>query len=200
MDLDLDFMKKQNLRSEAFQDDAHVVKNINVRFAKVKNLNTLIGGLPANGEDIRIITRNRFDTFDFIILVLKHVQAIDDMYIAIYRIGKKTLTSLVLLFDKNIIKKLHVVINDGFEKLMPEVCNMLYNFAVSRDNFDVHLINTHAKVICMRADENYFVVEGSGNMNINARIEQYSFANSKTIFIFHSNWMKNVATKSYASL
>ena len=45
-------------------------------------------------------------------------------------------------------------------------------------------------------DNRYFVVEGSGNLSNNARIEQYLFEQSKEMFDFHKSWVDEIVELS----
>ena len=54
----------------------------------------------------------------------------------------------------------------------------------------------HTKILCCRIKDKYYVIEGSGNLSDNARIEQYLFERSKKSYNFHKNWIENVSELS----
>ncbi len=60
------------------------------------------------------------------------------------------------------------------------------------NSVDCNFCVSHCKIMCAKRGDNYFTIEGSGNLSGNARIEQYVMANSREIFEFHSEWIKNV--------
>lgn len=145
-----------------------------------------ITNIPVKNQQIRIVTKNAVNTFDFILAILKN-ENIQELTISIYRIGKKVADQLKELQKNKKIKKITILINDGFPKLVPDCWNKLKSF--ESDNFILKLENNHTKIILAKTKENYYIVEGSGNLSINARIEQYIFENNPQIYEFHKNWI-----------
>ena len=56
----------------------------------------------------------------------------------------------------------------------------------------IEKITSHAKVILVKTTENYYILEGSMNLSVNARIEQLTFENSEKIYNFHKEWINEV--------
>ncbi|MDD2328602.1 MAG: hypothetical protein PHZ13_09865, partial [bacterium] len=50
--------------------------------------------------------------------------------------------------------------------------------------------NNHAKVVLIRTDDKYYVIEGSANWTGNPRIEQNVLVQSRDLFEFHKGWME----------
>lgn len=144
---------------------------------------------PEGNEQIRIVTRKAINSFDFILAVLA-TNDIDELIIAFYRIGKKVIIELSELHKQKKIKRIVFLINDGFPKLVPDAWNLMKSF--ESESWIVKVENNHTKIILMHSSSNYFVVEGSGNLSINARIEQYLFENNKLIYNFHKNWIEKI--------
>ena len=65
-----------------------------------------------------------------------------------------------------------------------------------RSRIKVSFSWNHTKIMCFNVRENYYVIEGSGNLSDNARIEQYLFEKSKTAYEFHREWVLDVKSFS----
>lgn len=51
--------------------------------------------------------------------------------------------------------------------------------------------------MCIKTlEDEYFVIEGSGNLSDNARIEQYLFEQCKETYDFHVSWMQDLSKTS----
>lgn len=149
-----------------------------------------ISGIPTQGEQHRIVTIKAIVTFDFILAVLAS-QKIVNLYIAVYRIGKKTLTELIALHKSQDIQNLFFLINTGMQQLTPGVYELL---DVNKSaNWRVVTAHTHTKIILMETTQgNFYVVEGSGNMSQNGKYEQYIFEENQPVYDFHRKWMEDL--------
>lgn len=188
---------KANLLADKF-----VVENSNFKTGTIeistkeklkRSLRSLneISGLPKKNQQFRIITRKSINSFDFILAVLGNEEIIEEMIIAFYRIGKKVINEIGFLISEQKIKKVHFLINDGFPKLVPDAYNLLKSY--ENEKWKVCLDNNHTKIICLKTNKNnFYVIEGSGNLSINARIEQYVFDNDKKLYDFHKSWITKI--------
>ena len=180
----LEFNKKEsNFKNVCLNLNIHEICAISIN--KINELN----GLPKKSEHIRIVTKKAINTFDFIQAICSK-EIIIELTIAVYRVGKKVVNTLNELHKNGDIKKITILLNDGFPKFIPETWNLLKS--IESDNFVLKLENNHTKILLMRTKDNYYCVEGSGNMSINARIEQYCFDNNKKIYDFHYNWITKI--------
>jgi len=180
---------KHNLISEFnktnsnFKNQSISINSKDISFNKLIKIKDF-KGIPIKHEQIRIITKKLINTFDFILAILDN-EKIDELYLTSYRIGKKAIIQLNDLINSNRIDKLTILINDGFPKFAPDVWNNLKILNKTK----LILENNHTKIILAKTKENYYIIEGSGNLSINARIEQYTFDNNKQIYDFHKNWI-----------
>lgn len=159
-------------------------------FTNVLNRINDLGGVPSVNECFHIVTKSQINSFDFILLFLA-TNKIDTLTIAFYRIGKKIVQELKDLHDKGQIRKINLLVNDGGPKLCPDVYNLIKQY--EKDTFQVKIANTHTKIICLETDEKkYFVIEGSGNMSQNSKIEQYLFTQNKALYDFHLDWISKI--------
>lgn len=181
-------IKLYNKGNDNFKNTSYQVNTSDlVTIAKGKL--TKISDIPKKNEQIRIVTKKAINTFDFILAILDE-EIINNLTIAIYRIGKKTASQLKELQDTNKINKITILINDGFPKLIPDCWNLLKTYESKK--FILKLENNHTKIILAETNKNNYVIEGSGNLSINARIEQYMFENNKNVFNFHKNWINKI--------
>lgn len=156
-----------------------------ILFQKLTIMNTVCS-IPKTNTQSRIVTQKQINSFDFILAVLAKENAVE-LILAFYRIGKKTIQELYELQLQNKIGKIHFLVNDAIPKLTPDAYNLLKSF--ENENWTIKLENNHTKIILIKTEQNFYCIEGSGNLSINARIEQYIFDNNQTIFEFHKEWI-----------
>jgi len=188
---------KSTLLKSMFVDEASNFKSGAIEISSkekklivLDKLNELLG-VPKKNQQFRIITKKNINSFDFILAVLGNNEIIEEMIIAFYRIGKKVIIELNELQKLNEIRNITFLINDGFPKLVPDAYNILKTF--ESPFWKIKLENNHTKIICLKTNKNnFYVIEGSGNLSINARIEQYVFDNDKNLFNFHKKWISEL--------
>lgn len=178
-----------NQEKSNFKSGSIEISTEQLFFYKIKKLNE-ITTIPLSGQQFRIVTQNAVNSFDFILAIL-HEETIEELICAFYRIGKKVIQEIKQLQDKNKINNIHFLINDAIPKLTPDCYNLLKS--LESDKWILRLENNHTKIILMKTNKgNHYIIEGSGNLSINARIEQYSFDNNEQLFNFHKNWIKSL--------
>ena len=113
------------------------------------------------------------------------------MSLAIYRINQPSVESLIEFIDGGRIKQANFLISNFFNQTKkPEMWAIrLRDYSETKENVTFAYVHNHAKVLCLKTGDNYYVLEGSGNMSDNARIEQYRYENNKEIYDFHKKWM-----------
>ncbi len=181
--------KKDITTNSNFKNGSIILSNQQIRKISLNKLNE-ISGIPKKDEQIRIVTRKMINSFDFILAIIANNEIIENLIIAFYRISKKAIIEISELIKEGKIKNVILLINDGFPKLVPDAYNLLLQ--QKSTNFTIKLENNHTKIILIDTIKNKYIIEGSGNLSINARIEQYLFENNEQVFNFHSNWIKNI--------
>lgn len=169
-----------------------IVKNNEVHFIKARALSDLCGR-PKKNEQFRIITEKQFNAYA-VILNLIEQNEIDEIHLAIYRINQPTVESLISFIDCGKIKKASFIISNFFNQTKkPEIwAKRLKSYCNNNPNCRHAYTHNHAKVLCVKMEEEYFVFEGSGNMSDNARVEQYLYENNKQAFDFHKEWINKI--------
>ena len=188
------YKEKSILLEEKFQKESTSFKSGSIEMSSkeilMRKLNNVqeLKGLPKKGIQIRIVTKKGINSFDFVLAVLA-TEEIEEMIIAFYRIGKKVIQELSEFIKDSKIKSIYFLVNDGLPKLTPDAYNLMKQ--LESNNWKVRLDNNHTKIILLKTAKNHFVIEGSGNLSINARIEQYVIDNDISLFDFHKKWITN---------
>jgi len=64
---------------------------------------------------------------------------------------------------------------------------------VENPNIDHYFASAHSKIMGMKTESgNHYILEGSGNLSFNSRIEQYVLDNDEKLFNFTKNWMNEI--------
>lgn len=143
---------------------------------------------PKNNESIHIITKEQFNAFTFIPFIEK-TEKIKQLYLSTYSISKKTIGLLSDMLSNNKVDLIYLVISTFITNSKKESADCLENTAKKHSNFKYISRHNHSKVILIQTENNYYVIEGSGNLTMNGRIEQYVFTCSKELYEFHKEWM-----------
>lgn len=164
------------------------------QFARISDIKEI--GIPKKeNEQIRFITKTQLNTISFLIYLIEEKGPIDECIMSHFYIGKKSIEVFKHLMKEGKIKNIFFQMSSMRLKGDPEIVEEMKNLIndIGRDRAAGLLAWTHTKILCCRIKNEYYVIEGSGNLSNNARIEQYLFEKSKDAFIFHSDWIKNVS-------
>ncbi len=164
--------------------------------AKVKNLEKDLMRLPGREEFFFLQTESSFNAFTFIPFVCQH-ERIKSLYASTYSIGSKVVNALMELHDGGLIDEITLLISDSMIKRNPVTIDNLCSVAASRGNVNVLFSWVHAKVCIIETENDYYIIEGSGNWNENAQYEQYLFGNSKSVYEFRKELFTNIKIKSH---
>lgn len=169
--------------SEKTGDKIKCGQFLNMHSQKLVSLKDLIKRLPNENEIFFIETIKSFNAFTFIIYLIKEAGIINDLFIATYSINIRILNSLAKWIDKGDINQVHIYISDSIKQRMPKVVETMEGISTTRD-IKITYSWTHKKVICARINNDYYVIEGSGNFSENSAEEQYIFTKSKNLYEF----------------
>lgn len=157
-------------------------------FQNINNLCELIKKLPDHDECFFLESSKSFNAFSFVNLIIEERGCIDDLYIATYSINKQFISSLITYLNFNRILNFDLLITDSIRYRMPAIHDLLMSVSANRINFNVKLKWSHKKIICAKVKDDYYVIEGSGNLSDNSAIEQYLFTNCKELYGFRRNF------------
>lgn len=183
--------------SEAFENNASeffISKYLTRHYLKIKSLSQDLLKLPSENETFYLQTENSFNAFTFIPIVAK-AQGIKELYASTYSINIRVIESLIELYDQKIVEKITLLISDSLIKRNPTTYDLLSALIKSRENINVIYSWNHSKITLLQTQDNYYIIEGSGNWSENAFIEQYIFTNSKEVFEFRKQIFTNTKSK-----
>lgn len=149
---------------------------------------------PLPGEQFRIVTNKCWNGYTLIKRVLATGAVIDELYLAVYSINDVAARGLMKAYESGQIKAGWFIVSDLFWKYRNKEAHQVYRtfrkFCQGTKTLHHGYMDNHAKVTCIKESGNYLVMEGSGNLSDNAKIEQLLFENNKQSFDFHSGWIR----------
>ena len=160
------------------------------QYVRISILDDLIQ-LPRNNELLRLVTQQNFNAFALFLFILKKEKPIE-VYLTTYSIDKQTVKGLGEILANNPNLKLTFVMASLLKHDKPKLRNELIDYAHKYKYCQFVEVYNHTKIIAVRTTKNSYVIEGSGNLSANARIESYLFDNNKGSFIFHKNWIDDI--------
>lgn len=156
--------------------------------------------LPKPGEQFRIVTNKCWNGYTLIKRILATDAVIEELYLAVYSINEVAARGLMKAYESGRIKAGWFIVSDLFWKYRNKDAHQIYRlfrqFCQGTDTLHHGYMDNHAKVTCIKDNHgNHFVMEGSGNLSDNAKIEQLLFENNRTSFDFHSGWIRNAVSE-----
>ncbi|MCQ2137878.1 MAG: hypothetical protein MJY60_04150 [Bacteroidales bacterium] len=149
-------------------------------------------GLPAKGEQLRMVTKRAFNSIALIDFILSK-EKIVETYICCYSIDYASGCLLDELARGGRLGKMTFLISN----LMNQACKQKMMVVKEKfcNNPNVRLVfaGSHAKLMAIRTEGNFYIVETSANFANNSRIEQYLLENSEQMFQFHKGWIDGIA-------
>lgn len=154
----------------------------------IKILNELMPDLPGTEESYRAVSyQGGFASITFITAVASK-EPIKELTASTLRVGEKQFRVLQQLYKQGKLDKVNFVIGS----IMRENKEKYDYYARFKDGCEQNgwnyaVVNNHSKIILMRTEENYYVLETSSNLNENPKIEQFTFENDKQLYDFYYN-------------
>lgn len=172
-------------------DGSFVSKYLLAHYQRIDAIEKEIKRLPTQEEFFFLQSNKQFNAFTFIPLISKF-KTIKKLYATTYSINRNVIEALVELHKSGIIDSMELVVNDSILSRNPVVCDLLRSVNQEYANIQVRFAWTHAKVCLAETKEDNFIIEGSGNWSENAMYEQYTFANSKSLFDFRKKLITEI--------
>ena len=150
---------------------------------KVKDI-----GLPKKNEQVRLITMNSFNTISIIDYIASQ-EVIEHAIFVIFAINRQAAKIIINLINTKRILKIDIIVSsirNAGHKSKSIAVDMLKNYT------NIVYVNSHAKITLLKTKNNYYNIEGSGNMSFNGRIEQYVLDNDKVLYDFSKKWIKEL--------
>ncbi len=149
-------------------------------------------GLPAPGEQIRLVTRRTFNAIQFIEYIADR-EPIKTMKIAIYSINFNAAKILLALVESRKIENIDILMSNLRNKAHREKEELVKKMFTDHPRISLFFCSSHAKVFsCETHAGNFYTLEGSGNMAYNSRVEQYVIDNDPDMYAFTAQWMDEI--------
>lgn len=183
--------EKKQKDKPLFDTEIIKINNYEIKsYERIKKISEITSP-PSQKEHIRIVTHNSFNSFDILEWFCYNFNSFEEVYISSYNFGEKTIESIFELKNKNVFNKLSLIISESIRFRKPKIFKKLKEYTEKAKNTRLAGIWNHSKIMLLKKGSDFFVVEGSGNFNSNAYIEQYSIDNNEDLFNFHKNWMES---------
>ena len=164
--------------------------SVKATFEIIENLEEL--GMPKKDEQIRFVTFKSFNA----VLFLNHIcetEIIEHLILAVYSFNYDASVLINDLIKQGKIKKATILMSNLRNKAHREKEQITRDMLVNNPNVDLFFASSHAKIMAMKTQKNnHYILEGSGNLSFNSRIEQYCFDNNKGLFDFTFKWMQEI--------
>jgi len=147
--------------------------------------------LPSAGGQIRLVTKRSFNTIAFLTYICSQ-QPVEFMYLVVFSINYEAALIIEKLLRDRKIKNAEILISNIRNYGHRDKERAVKELFVNNPHCKLFFCSSHAKVIALQAGSNYYVVEGSGNLTYNSRIEQYVIDNDKELFDFTRDWMLGI--------
>lgn len=149
-------------------------------------------GLPKNNEQIRLVTFRSFNAAVFLAYICEK-EIVEDLKLVVYSINYEAALLIDDLIKKGRIKKVTILMSNLRNKAHRTKEQLTRDLFVDNPKVDLFFASAHSKIMSMKTDkQNYYSLEGSGNLSFNSRVEQYVLDNDKDLFNFTSNWMEKI--------
>jgi hypothetical protein len=148
-------------------------------------------GLPKKNEQLRLVTKRSFNSVAFI----KHIcenETIEDAVFVVYSINFEAAKIINDLIESGKIKKATILISNLRNKAHRKKEQLTKDLFIDNPNIRLIFASSHAKIIATKTKSNHYVIEGSGNLSYNSRIEQYTIDNSEQVYRFTKEWIDEI--------
>lgn len=169
-----------------------------IETANVANIREHIPVLPGPEEAVFIWTIKQFTTMSFIAWMIESVGPIDELTISTYSIGNTTINTLMRYYDNGDIREGHIYLAAYAKRIASKKVDQLRAQIGVRDRLSLSFGFNHSKIVAAKiGSTGYFTVCGSGNFSENANNEQFVLVNSKQVYNFYKNIIRNDPTDRY---
>ena len=162
----------------------------------VKQLGALLGDPPKPTECFKMLSVGGGFSSLGIIKFVADREVIEEMYVSTFRIGKKHFEVLDRLHRTGRLKKASFITSTTQERVDEKMSHngTEYNYyqhvqeVCEKNGWIIKAFDNHSKLILMKTDNSFYVVETSSNLNENPKMEQFSWENDKGLY----EWYKEL--------
>ena len=184
-------VKKDTMDSglELFEDEKYK-RYIEKTYQTIENVKEI--GLPKENEQIRLVTFKSFNSAVFLKFITD-THTIENLILVVYSINAEAAKLINDLIEQRKILKCKILMSNLRNKAHRKKEQITRDMFVENPNVDLFFASSHSKIMAMKTScNNHFVLEGSGNLSFNSRVEQYILDNDKKLFEFTDNWTEKI--------
>jgi hypothetical protein len=187
---ELSDFKKEKLTQDFDELKSLANENIEIQTQILKKNDKIL--IPDNENSMLAIrTQSQINAFSIILSFIEKYGHIDFLSLQSYTFDEKTIFSLSNLLEAGKIKQLQIIMTETAYFRIPKIYNNLKILFSEKENCNLCFYWVHSKVHLIRCNNEYFVLDGSGNFSMNAQIEQYNIFKSKKMFNFDVEICRN---------
>jgi len=196
-----DIVNEADERGEVnkIKSEKKAVRFADIHYLKAKHAKDL-GVIPSKKEQIRCITQGCFNMYSILVAISQMFEdPVEELYLSTFSIKGNVIVGLFQMLEAGIVQKMRLIIAATMVNRTPKRIQQIRELsAMFRDKYDVQtkLTENHSKIMLIKSGENFYCLEGSGNLSDNAQIEQYSISNSEEVYNFHKKWMDSQHQKN----
>lgn len=169
-------------------------------FKSVSDIKRITDGmLPSDGEIYKFISMTGgLSSITFITWVAQ-TKIIDELTVSTLRVGERQFRELARLANMGRLKRARYFVGSMQAEIDGKAKK--YNYfkhiqdIAQKCDWKTIVINNHSKIILIRTQDDFYVLETSSNLNENPKIEQYSFANDKELYDFYYDFFNRLEDK-----
>jgi hypothetical protein len=180
----------QNVSARAIRLDA---KRSTLRVTQKENLRDVIQTPPRHGEQIHVVSANKFDFWTWVPVMTDWIGKADRLYVSTWTTNRVNTRNMFELWDAGKIGTSDWLVGLYFKRRETNVYAMLLEGLAKRGG-RIRAFETHAKVVLLnnKRRNTWLTIEGSANMTANPRLEQYVITNDKRLWTFHQTWFEEM--------
>jgi hypothetical protein len=162
------------------------------RIGQQENLKDLIKTYPATGEQIHVVSANKFDFWTFVPVMIEWLGTTENLFCSTWTANRSNVVDMFRVWDTGLITgTVTFVTGIYFKRREAAVYSTLVEGLLKRGG-RYKAFETHTKVLLLNNLEKnvWLSVEGSANLTQNPRLEQYVITNDKQLYDFHEDWIE----------
>jgi hypothetical protein len=162
------------------------------RVGQQENLKDLIKTYPATGEQIHVVSANKFDFWTFVPTMIEWLGTTENLFCSTWTANRSNVVDMFRVWDTGLITgTVTFVTGIYFKRREAAVYSTLVEGLLKRGG-RYKAFETHAKVLLLNNVEKnvWLTIEGSANLTQNPRLEQYVITNDKALYDFQRDWIE----------
>lgn len=160
-------------------------------------LSALITTPPKQNDCYKMLSINGGFSTVGIINYIAMREPIRELYVSTFRIGKNHFKVLAKLHSKGLLEKCNIITSSSQQEI-DSAQESKYDYfeyiqkQCKKLDWKLKIFNNHSKILLMKTDNNYYVVETSSNLNENPKTEHFSWENDQDLYDWYLKLFKEL--------